>query len=290
MVRLLAKKIENYPCLFLNAFAILHQMYFNASYQRMQSLRDEIVELGMYMSNFKRLPYKLTSNQFVDFLWDTRSKAYSQKSFSGIHEYLQSLYYEWECVRNTLAEDHLPLVRRVVSRYGHRNLDFGDLMQEGFKGILRALDCFDVDFGVPFEVFAVPWIRKYISRLVVCNSEVIRIPESLVKNQRQGKRSAPAANIVDFSDKADNIEDGSENQEQHFLRKNTAKYLNECVESLRDQHRNVIRNRYFADGDGLQSLEKVGERCGHSRERARQLEIEALQTLVKKMENSHRIG
>lgn len=258
-------------------------MLFKSSFQRMQSLRDEILEIGMYMVDLKRLPYKPTSRQFLDFLWNTRSMAYAQDGYSGIHEYLQSLYYEWECVRNSLAENLEPLVKKIARRYSHRNLDFNDLVQEGFKGALRALDCFDVDFGVPFEAFAVPWIRKYLSQLVNYNSEVVRLPESQVKIHRQRRDASSISSYVDFFEDPNHIMDESQNMEQQFVMSNTMEYVKYCVDALNYKQRNIIRTRYFGKTDKVLPLETVGKLCGCSRECSRQIEKGALQALEKKL-------
>lgn len=73
--------------------------------------------------------------------------------------------------RNRMAERHLGLVHSVASSYKKKNhhLSMDDLMQEGFYGVVYALDRFDVDKGYRFSTYATYWIRHFIQRFVVSN-------------------------------------------------------------------------------------------------------------------------
>lgn len=259
------------------------------SFARLQTLREEIIDIGIYLETGGKKPRLDSNRRFLDFLWNTKNNAYNgaylqKKENQGLVRYLQQICNEAIHLRNSLSQQYIYVVYRLVRRYGHKNQENLDLVQEAFTGLLRAVDTFDVTFGVPFEAYATTWIRKYLSRLVVYNSEVVRIPESQGKNSRMQK-VVPVTNVVELSNGMDDVTDESENYEQHFIKTNTEDYLNECVDSLDYKQRSVIRTRYFTDVRKNQSLEKVGNSCGLSRERARQLERGALQTLEKKMEN-----
>lgn len=252
------------------------------SFARLQTLREEIIDIGIYLETVGKKPRLDSNRRFLDFLWNTKNNAYNgaylqNKENLALVHYLQEICNEAICLRNELSQQYVYLIYRLVRHYGHRNQEYLDLVQEGAKGLLRAVDTFDVSYGVPFEAYATTWIRKYLSSLVVYNSEVIRIPES-------HEKMAP----MDFMSDTDALTDGSENQEQCFIKTNTENFLNQCVESLKEGQRNIIRTRYFSDDGKIQSLEKVGEQCGLSRERTRQLELEALLTLERKMEASSR--
>lgn len=262
------------------------------SFARLQTLREEIIDLGIYLETGGKKPRLDSNRRFLDFLWNTKNNAYNgvylqKKENQALVRYLQQICNEAIYLRNHLSQQYMYMVHRLVRRYGHKNQDYLDLVQEAFTGLLRAVDTFDVTFGVPFEAYATTWIRKYLSRLVVYNSEVVRIPESQGKNLRTQKSSS-TTNVVEFPDDMGDVIDGSENQEDSFIKVNTVAFLNDCVDALKDGQRNIIRTRYFSDSEKNQSFEKAGEQCGFSRERARQLELEALLTLEKKMDKSRR--
>ncbi|MCQ2090925.1 MAG: sigma-70 family RNA polymerase sigma factor [Fibrobacter sp.] len=258
------------------------------SFARLQTLREEIIDLGLYLETGGKKPRLDSNRRFLDFLWNTKNNAFSgmylkNKDCEGLVRYLRQICDEAIRLRNSLSQQYENLVYRLVRKYSHKNQDFLDLVQEGFTGLLRAVDTFDVTYGVPFEAYAITWIRKYLSQLVMYNSEVIRVPESQVKIHRIKKSGASITSIVDFSENMGDVIDGTQNQEQKLIRTNTIGYLNECVDALKDDQRNIIRTRYFSESGKVESLEKVGRQCGYSRERTRQLEKGALQTLRKKM-------
>ena len=62
--------------------------------------------------------------------------------------------------REQLIERLLPLVSSLARRFRTEGLDQTDLIQEGIVGLLRALDRYDVERGVPFAAYATWWIRQ----------------------------------------------------------------------------------------------------------------------------------
>jgi len=62
--------------------------------------------------------------------------------------------------REALIERLLPLVSSYARRFPTEGLDQTDLFQEGVVGLLRALERYEPDRGVPFAAFAVWWVRR----------------------------------------------------------------------------------------------------------------------------------
>jgi RNA polymerase sigma factor (sigma-70 family) len=62
--------------------------------------------------------------------------------------------------REQLIERLLPLVSAHARRFRTEGLDQTDLVQEGIVGLLRALERFEPDRGVPFAAYATWWIRQ----------------------------------------------------------------------------------------------------------------------------------
>lgn len=271
----------------------IREMGQGKSFAHLQSLREEIIELGIFLEAGDKKPNLNSNRCLLDFLWNTKNNAYSDrflqnKENRGMVRYLRKICDEALRLRNSLSQLYMPLVYRQVHHYSHKNQDYLDLVQEGVKGLLRAIDTFDVTFGVPFEAYAVTWIRKYLSNIVTCNSEVVRIPESQMRIHRQKRDSSSISSYVDFLEDIGTVEDESLNTEQQFVMSNTMEYLKECVDLLNCKQRNVIRTRYYSGARKTVSLETAGKLCGYSRERTRQIEQEALNILEKKMEKSQR--
>jgi RNA polymerase sigma factor (sigma-70 family) len=62
--------------------------------------------------------------------------------------------------REQLIERMLPLISALARRFRTEGLDQTDLIQEGIVGLLRALERYDPDRGVPFAAYATWWIRQ----------------------------------------------------------------------------------------------------------------------------------
>lgn len=82
-------------------------------------------------------------------------------------------------LRRRLVESHLPYVRSLAARYARRGEPMDDLVQVGAIGLLKALDRFDPERGVPFEAFASPTITGEIRRHFRDRGWTISVPRSL---------------------------------------------------------------------------------------------------------------
>jgi len=69
----------------------------------------------------------------------------------------------------------------VAHKYKTSNLSFDDLMQEGLVGLIKAVDRFDPDRGICFSTYAIYWIRQAISRLIVKQEKIVRLPVALAE-------------------------------------------------------------------------------------------------------------
>ncbi len=82
------------------------------------------------------------------------------------------------CVKNKLLVDKYV---NAYLRYFGNHLDFEDLEQAGYIGLLKAAERFDLKRDSAFSTYAVFWIRQSIVREVMDNGFVIRIPVHLME-------------------------------------------------------------------------------------------------------------
>ncbi|MGH8226002.1 MAG: RNA polymerase sigma factor RpoH, partial [Gammaproteobacteria bacterium] len=82
-----------------------------------------------------------------------------------------------------LVISHLRFVVHVARGYRGYGLPFGDLIQEGNVGLMKAVKRFDPEVGVRLISFAVHWIRAEIHEYILRNWRIVKV--ATTKAQRK---------------------------------------------------------------------------------------------------------
>jgi len=114
----------------------------------------------MYLREIGRIPL-LTRDQEIDL---------AQKTEAGDMR-----------AKDRLTSANLRLVVSIAKKYIGRGMSFLDLIQEGNKGLIRAVEKYQWKKGFKFSTYATWWIRQAITRAIADQARTIRIPVHMVE-------------------------------------------------------------------------------------------------------------
>ena len=194
-------------------------------------------------------------------------------------------------VGRVVVEKNLGLVGSVVKKY--RGIEYGsfdeeDVKQAGVFGLMRAVDLFNPNDGYKFPTYAMWWIRRHVLGFIAQYKEQIRVPGTALKAGAVQPKCCDIMSLSNFDD--DHIEEVvaskgltpdtiSEHKEQREI-------MDAVMCLLTPRERCVIERRFGLFGNPVMRLCDIGDQIGLSRERIRQIEIQALDKLKQLMEKN----
>ena len=91
--------------------------------------------------------------------------------------------------KDRMTTANLRLVIAVARGYRGQGMAFGDLIQEGMLGLIRAVEKFDWRKGFKFSTYATLWIRQAIQRGLANTGRAIRLPAHVGQRERKVARA-----------------------------------------------------------------------------------------------------
>jgi RNA polymerase primary sigma factor len=210
-------------------------------------------------------------------------------------------------LRSRLAMANIRLVAHVAKRFRERGISYADLLQEGFCGLLEAIDRFDLSHETKLATYATWWIRQAMQRAVASGAYPVRLSprhlRQLAQNQddldhNQSDKAPSSTEMIrrihtatrptislDASLDADGqfslLQMMSDPESDHTSDVDTTETITRLMESLRPREREVLALRFGLGGTAKLSLSQVGRALSVSKERVRQIQDRALEKLRK---------
>jgi RNA polymerase sigma factor (sigma-70 family) len=220
-----------------------------------------------------------------------------------------------DSARAQLVEAFMPLIAATARTYRGAHVERLELLQEGVVGLLRALEGYEPDRGIPFWGYASWWVRHAMQQLVselarpvVLSDRAMRHLAKLREALERDGEASPAMlaeraslsieqveHLLATERPARSLEEpaggalGSlgelladplaEGEYERVLAAIEVRELHALLAGLSDRERDVLRARYGLDAEE-ESLRDVGARLGVSAERVRQIERRALAKLA----------
>jgi RNA polymerase sigma factor (sigma-70 family) len=89
-----------------------------------------------------------------------------------------------EKAKEAICQQYRRHVRTIAMKYRDRGLEFNDLTQEGYVGLMRAVEKFEPGRGFRFSTLAPFWIRAEIGNAITMKAHNVRLSKNKAESQR----------------------------------------------------------------------------------------------------------
>ena len=292
------------------------------AYTAIQSIFFKQRDCGSNANHEAQLTYKQTNRPIDLIRWSYPCIRHLnsvtnrlQKSVNLSSSIKSDLLTQQTAVKSTtdrIVNANTGLVIKIATQYNFLKLPLMDLVQEGFFGLLTAIEKFDLSQGNRFSTYAWWWIKQSIVTYSRKQGGIVRRPESLVDmiiklqpairstieppNTQQIKAISEKlevdetrvseAILLQHTDLSINYLAQESSNQNHWEDKHlqspdsevlaTSKQIDHLLSMLNTREKQILTLRFGLKGSNPCTRREIGEIFGISAERIRQLEDAAL--------------
>jgi RNA polymerase primary sigma factor len=230
------------------------------------------------------------------------AKFYAQNGNGPAGARLGAVFHRYSKLRGKLAMANMRLVAHVAKQFRDRGLAYSDLLQEGFCGLLEAIDRFDLTHETKLATYATWWIRQAMQQAVAAGAYPVRLSprhlRQLAQNQEEIECGAgddgptemirrihtatrPTISLDATLDDANFslLQTMSDPEGDRTDDVDMDETIGKLIDWLRPREQEVLSLRFGLGGRSRLSLSQVGKVLEVSKERVRQIQDQALEKL-----------
>jgi len=166
--------------------------------------------------------------------------------------------------RDCIVQANVRLVISIVKKFANQQCVFDDLLSDGIMALIRSVDKFDYQLGFRFSTYATQVVRRNSYRFVM---------------DRQDERLKVTNSISDGG--LDVAEDDGASSLDEFRWNELRTELHGFLDRLDKREKFIVRARFSLGGHRrVQTLQRLADKLGISKERVRQIEKRAMDKLA----------
>lgn len=196
-----------------------------------------------------------------------------------------------------LVKHNQRLVYKIANDYKSQALgqalEMDDLVSEGNRGLIRAIQRFDIKKGMKLSTYATYWIKHYIRRYCIQNVSAIYMPvrsvnDMLKPDADKSKYHAPMNPIYLDNTNENGTSIGEmiasqDNVEEMIVEQDNLRHVICVIQTLPAQQRKIIIMHMGLDGSSPMSYEKIAVSEGIEKAIVKEQFIQAIQIIKASM-------